>query len=50
MDLGMIDYSIPIFDHNQLLAICQGHDPSKVSRIAETPRDEVIKKILENKL
>jgi len=48
--LGMIDYKIPVFDYNQLLAICQGHDPSKVSRIAATPRDEVIKKILENKL
>lgn len=48
--LGMIDYSIPVFDYNQLLAICQGHDPKKVARIAATPRDEVIARILENKL
>ncbi len=48
--LGMIDYSIPVFDYNQLLAICQGHDPQKVARIAATPRDEVIAKILENKV
>jgi len=46
--LGMIDYSIPVFDYCQLLAICQGHDPKKVARISATPRDEVIRKILEN--
>lgn len=46
--LGMIDYEIPVFDYCQLLAICQGHDASKVARIATTPRDAVIKKILKN--
>ncbi|MEM4472350.1 MAG: CoB--CoM heterodisulfide reductase iron-sulfur subunit B family protein [Archaeoglobaceae archaeon] len=48
--LGMIDYEIPVFDYSQLLAICQGHDPKKVARIATTPRDAVIDRILQNKL
>ncbi len=48
--LGMIDYEIPVFDYNQLLAICQGHDPKKVARISKVSRDEVIRKILENKI
>ncbi len=47
--LGMIDYEIPVFDYNQLLAICQGHKPELVARIAKTPRDMVIKRILENR-
>ncbi|MET1124174.1 MAG: CoB--CoM heterodisulfide reductase iron-sulfur subunit B family protein [Archaeoglobaceae archaeon] len=48
--LGMIDYEIPVFDYCQLLAICQGHDPSKVARISATPRDRVIQRILENRI
>lgn len=48
--LGMIDYQIPVFDYCQLLAICQGHDPSKVAKIATIPRDGVIKRILENRV
>ncbi|MEM2817025.1 MAG: CoB--CoM heterodisulfide reductase iron-sulfur subunit B family protein [Archaeoglobaceae archaeon] len=48
--LGMIDYQIPVFDYCQLLAICQGHEPSKVARIATTPRDAVIGKILKNRI
>ncbi len=47
---GMIDYEIPVFDYNQLLAICQGVDPKLVSRICATPRDKVIERILENRL
>ena len=47
---GMIDYEIPVFDYNQLLAICQGEDPKKVARIAATPRDRVIDRILENRI
>ena len=48
--LGMIDYQIPVFDFNQLLAICQGHDPNKVARIATIPRDVVIRKIVGNRI
>lgn len=48
--LGMIDYSIPVFDICQLLAICQGCDPKKVVRMWKTPGDEVVKRILENKI
>jgi heterodisulfide reductase subunit B len=47
---GMIDYKIPVFDFSQILAICQGKDPDKVARLCITPRDEVIKRILENPL
>ncbi|AGK61793.1 Heterodisulfide reductase, subunit B [Archaeoglobus sulfaticallidus PM70-1] len=47
---GMIDYQIPVFDYSQILAICLGKDPDKVARISTIPRDDVIKRILENKV
>jgi heterodisulfide reductase subunit B len=39
------EYSIPVFDYNQLLALCQGFDARQVARISEVPRDRVLEKI-----
>jgi heterodisulfide reductase subunit B len=39
------EYSIPVFDYNQLLALCQGFDARRVARISEVPRDRVVEKI-----
>jgi len=38
-------YSIPVFDYNQLLALCMGFDADQVAAIATIPRDEVIERI-----
>lgn len=38
-------YSIPVFDYNQLLALCMGFEPEQVAAIASIPRDEVIERI-----
>ncbi len=34
-------YSIPVFDYNQVLALCQGFDPQYVARISKVPRESV---------
>ena len=39
------EYSIPVFDYNQLLALCMGFEPTQVAAIASIPRDGVIEKI-----
>ena len=36
-------YKIPVFDYNQLLALCMGFDPSKVASITKTPRDSILR-------
>ena len=41
MSNGNGEYAIPVFDYNQLLALCQGFDPQQVARISEVPRDGV---------
>jgi heterodisulfide reductase subunit B len=38
-------YSIPVFDYNQVLALCQGFDARHVARISEVPRNSVVEKI-----
>ena len=38
-------YSIPVFDYNQLLALCMGFEPKQVAAIANIPRDKVIERI-----
>jgi len=48
--LGMIDYEIPVFDFSQLLAICQGHDPKRVAKLAMPSSEVVIGKILRNRI
>ncbi len=39
------EYSIPVFDYNQLLALCLGFEPKRVAAIANIPRHAVIEKI-----
>jgi len=39
------EYSIPVFDYNQLLALCMGFEPAQVSAISNIPRDSVIEQI-----
>ena len=42
-------YGIPVFDYNQLLAVCMGFDPKEVACISgQQPRDAVIEKMLQN--
>lgn len=42
---GEIIYNLPVFDYNQLLAICMGFDPKKVASIATIPRESFIESI-----
>lgn len=42
---GTDKYHIPVFDYNQLLAICMGFDPKQVAAISTVPRNKVIDKI-----
>ncbi len=44
---GKINFSIPVLHYVQLLAICMGFDPQQVAGVCVTPRDEIIKRILE---
>jgi len=39
------EYSIPVFDYNQILALCQGFDPQHVACISDVPRDSVCERI-----
>lgn len=39
-------YSIPVFDYNQLLALCMGFEPKEVASISIIPRDGVVEKVL----
>jgi heterodisulfide reductase subunit B len=40
--LGEERYKIPVFDYNQLLALCLGFEPQQVASICNVPRDAVI--------
>ena len=42
---GEGEYSTPVFDYNQLLALCQGFDPQHVARISNVPRDDVLEQM-----
>ncbi|MEM5785853.1 MAG: CoB--CoM heterodisulfide reductase iron-sulfur subunit B family protein [Syntrophobacteraceae bacterium] len=44
--LGEKKYRIPVFDYNQLLALCLGFDPKQVSAISNVPRDNVIDRLV----
>lgn len=37
--------AFPVFDYNQLLAVCMGFDPSQVASISTIPRDGLIARI-----
>jgi len=39
------EYSIPVFDYNQILALCMGFDPKEVASICSIPRDKIIEKL-----
>lgn len=43
--VGEERYKIPIFDYNQLLALCLGFDPKEVSAICNVPRDSILSKL-----
>ncbi|RLI83768.1 heterodisulfide reductase [Archaeoglobales archaeon] len=45
---GKGNYSIPVFDYNQLLALCMGFDPKEVAAISIIPRDEIIERIIKS--
>ena len=34
-------YDIPVFDYNQILALCMGFDPKQVAPICSVPRDRI---------
>ncbi len=39
--IGEEKYKIPVFDYNQLLALCLGEDPKEVSAITNMSRDKI---------
>jgi heterodisulfide reductase subunit B len=38
-------YAIPVFDYNQILALCQGFDPQQVACVSDVPRDGICERI-----
>jgi heterodisulfide reductase subunit B len=42
---GSAEYSTPVFDYNQILALCQGFDPQHVARVSDVPRASVCERI-----
>jgi hypothetical protein len=43
--LGEERYRIPVFDYNQLLALCLGFEPKEVSAICNVPRESVLSRL-----
>jgi heterodisulfide reductase subunit B len=43
--LGEKRYTIPVFDYNQLLALCLGFDAKQVASISTVPRDAVLSRL-----
>ena len=43
--VGEERYKIPVFDYNQLLALCLGFDPKQVASICNVPRESVINRL-----
>jgi heterodisulfide reductase subunit B len=43
---GNGEYSIPVFDYNQILALCQGFDPKHVACISKVPREGVLERMI----
>jgi heterodisulfide reductase subunit B len=43
--IGEERYKIPVFDYNQLLALCLGFEPQQVASISYTPRESIISRI-----
>ncbi|RJP14030.1 MAG: heterodisulfide reductase [Candidatus Abyssobacteria bacterium SURF_5] len=38
-------YNLPVFDYNQILALCMGFDPKQVAPICSVPRDTIISRL-----
>ena len=45
LNQGNGKYSLPVFDYNQLLALCMGADAEQVAGICSVPRDEVVARL-----
>ncbi len=43
-DNGKSKYSLPVFDYNQIMALCMGFPPDQVAVISKISRDDVIKR------
>ncbi len=43
--VGEERYKIPVFDYNQLLALCLGFDPKQVASICNVPRDSILSRL-----
>jgi heterodisulfide reductase subunit B len=43
--IGEERYKIPVFDYNQLLALCLGFEPQQVASISYIPRESIISRI-----
>ena len=41
---GNGDYSIPVFDYAQILALCMGFEPKEVASISFVPRDKIVER------
>jgi heterodisulfide reductase subunit B2 len=46
---SVIDFTIPVFYYTQVLALAMGFDPAQVASISQTPRDEMIAEIQNEK-
>jgi heterodisulfide reductase subunit B len=44
--LGEERYRLPVFDYNQLLALCLGFDPKEVASICSVPRESVVSRLV----
>jgi heterodisulfide reductase subunit B len=44
--VGEKRYTLPVFDYNQLLALCVGCDPKEVASISNVPKDAVLERFL----
>lgn len=42
--IGEEKYKIPVFDYNQLLALCLGNDPQQVASITNVSRDSILER------
>ncbi len=45
LSAGNGEYDLPVFDYNQILALCMGFDPKEVAPVCTVPRDTVINKL-----
>ena len=46
LNQGNGNYSLPVFDYNQILALCMQFAPNEVAGISSIPRNKIIEKVL----